>query len=243
MGRSLIPAPWIYIASGAVGVVAGIVLDIAIGWRWWAVALAFPSAVWLGFLATAFTPQARRLRVPGGLSTDLLSAISPKRGMDRYFRMQEKAIRQAPFSLYGLSPSWTGSRWIEGMGWSSGAGPRFTLAHGDPWSLEEAQLSVEVGDERHSRIEWEVGMEDLSSSTPSQEIQIPVDGRAVTFEFVELAPDSEWMAFSSLDDFGLVLRGHHIDPNSVELVTIIDVEPYIRGSREQRERMEHENRL
>ena len=58
--RSMIPAPWIYLAAAGLGLVLGVTLDVWLGWPWWAVALGVLAAVWLLFVSSAFIGPARR---------------------------------------------------------------------------------------------------------------------------------------------------------------------------------------
>lgn len=130
--RTAIPAPWIYLAAAAAGTLLGIALNVTIGWPWWAVALASVAAVWILFLLTAFTGAGRRQ----SLWANILDALDPKGALARWSRREEEAFRAAPFALYGLPPSWEGSRFLGQWGWGGmgkEVGPtELELAHGDP---------------------------------------------------------------------------------------------------------------
>jgi hypothetical protein len=233
MRRSLIPAPWIYLASAGVGVLVGLALDRSLGWPWWAPALAFPVVAWLAFLATAFTPRARRMHRQGSMA-EILAMIDPERGHARRMREQEEAIRNAPFPLFALGPSWSGSRRIEGMGWSSSSGPRFTLGHEGGLDPETPSVSVTAGAEGRLRANWDEERGEFVSGEVRQ-IRVPVDGAAVPFESV--SEGEAWLAFGSVAGVGVLIRGHNFEMRAVELVTVTDVEPYIQGTRMWEEEM------
>jgi hypothetical protein len=58
---------------------------------------------------------------------------------------------------------------------------------------------------------------------------IPVDGRPVAFEW--LAEGRHWVAWAEVDDRTLILHGRDLPVESVELVQVFDLEPYIQGQR------------
>ena len=58
---------------------------------------------------------------------------------------------------------------------------------------------------------------------------IPVDGRPVGFQW--LADGRHWVACAELDDRTLTLRGRDLPVQSVELVRVTDLEPYLEGQR------------
>jgi hypothetical protein len=61
------------------------------------------------------------------------------------------------------------------------------------------------------------------------QVTIPVDGRPVAFEW--LAEGRHWVAQAELDDHTLTLHGRDLPIESVELVQVADLEPYIQGQR------------
>jgi hypothetical protein len=63
----------------------------------------------------------------------------------------------------------------------------------------------------------------------SQVVMIPVDGRPVAFCW--LAEGRHWVAQAGLEDRTLTLRGRDLPVESVELVRVLDLEPYLQGQR------------
>jgi hypothetical protein len=60
-------------------------------------------------------------------------------------------------------------------------------------------------------------------------VTIPVDGQPVAFQ--RLARGRHWVASAELDDRTLTLHARDLPVESVELVRVTDVEPYIQGQR------------
>jgi hypothetical protein len=65
------------------------------------------------------------------------------------------------------------------------------------------------------------------------QVTIPVDGRLVGFEW--LTEGRHWVARAELDNRTLTLHGRDLPVESVELVRVADLEPYIQGQRRLRE--------
>jgi hypothetical protein len=61
------------------------------------------------------------------------------------------------------------------------------------------------------------------------QVVIPVDGRPVGFQW--LAEGRHWVAQAELEDRTLILRGRDLPVELVELVRVLDLEPYIQGQR------------
>ena len=61
------------------------------------------------------------------------------------------------------------------------------------------------------------------------QVTIPVDGRPVGFAW--LAEGRHWVAQGELDDRTLTLHARDLPVESVELVGVSDLEPYIEGQR------------
>jgi hypothetical protein len=64
-------------------------------------------------------------------------------------------------------------------------------------------------------------------------VTIPVEGRRVGFEW--LAEGRHWVARADLDDRTLTLHARDLPVESVELVGVSDLEPYIEGQRRMQE--------
>jgi hypothetical protein len=77
---------------------------------------------------------------------------------------------------------------------------------------------------------WEriVGARRQPDPTWSQ-VTIPVDGRLVDFEWP--GEGRHWVARAELDDRTLTLHGRDLPVESVELVRVSELEPYIQGQR------------
>jgi hypothetical protein len=61
------------------------------------------------------------------------------------------------------------------------------------------------------------------------QVTIPVEGRPVAFQW--LGEGRHWVAQAELDDRTLTLRGRDLPVESVELVRVFDLQPYIEGQR------------
>jgi hypothetical protein len=135
-----------------------------------------------------------------------------------------------------------------------------SLGHGDPLTDQGPQLRVEVRVERvdaeqvptvssesrrhlaedlwlaaasqapDAAERWEriVGARRRPDPTWSQ-VTIPVDGRLVDFEWP--GEGRHWVARAELDDRTLTLHGRDLPVESVELVRVSELEPYIQGQR------------
>jgi hypothetical protein len=151
---------------------------------------------------------------------------------------------------------WEGS-WAKGQRPVTTA---LSLAHGDPLTDQGPQLRVEVRVE-HVDTEQGMTMRlqsrrDLAeelwlaaappADTPAEhfdqlaagrrrpdpawsQVTIPVDGQPVGFAW--LAEDRHWVARAELDDRTLTLHARDLPVESVELVRVTDLEPYIQGQR------------
>jgi hypothetical protein len=241
--RGRAPAPATYLLAAAAGTILGAVAQLALGWSWWLVAAGVVAAVWLGFLSSAFWGGA------GGrsLATEALLVVDPARGLRREREAMAARFRAAPLPLYGLPGSWTGPRHLGGYGERQAArGGRsvvasMSLTHGDPLAADGPELRVEVradpegpapaaeaelrallADELH----WAAGH---GPEAAWAETAIPVDGRPVAFAW--LAAGRHWVAHAELEGRALVLAARDLPVEQVALVPIIDVEPYVEGTR------------
>jgi hypothetical protein len=134
------------------------------------------------------------------------------------------------------------------------------LAHGDPLTDQGPELQVETRVEhadteqvpalRHQRRRHLAEELRLRAALPTHDlaehverlaaarrrpdpawsqVTIPVDGQPVAFEW--LAEGRHWVALAELDDRLLTLHGRDLPVESVELVQVADLEPYILGQR------------
>jgi ribosomal protein L37E len=134
-----------------------------------------------------------------------------------------------------------------------------SLAHGQPLAEEGPQLRVEVesyregeqvrpgGSERRRGLAEELWWEAAPTAHDVAQrwdqvvaahrrpdsgwsrVTIPVDGRPVGFQW--LAEGRHWVAHAELEDRTLTLHGRDLPVGSVELVRVLDLEPYIQGQR------------
>ncbi len=134
------------------------------------------------------------------------------------------------------------------------------LGHGDPLAEQGPQLRVEVRVERVDteqllavRVQSRRDLADdlwfeaaptahdaaghwdriaAARSRPDlawSQVTIPVDGRPVAFAW--LGEGRHWVAQAELEERTLTLRGRDLPVESVELVRIFDLQPYIEGQR------------
>jgi hypothetical protein len=255
--RTMIPVPATYLAAMVVGAALGVAAQLVLGWPWWLVAGGVVAAVWLFVLATAVWGAAGSGRP---LLGELLGVVSPRRAIERDHRQVVARFRGAPFPLYGLPASWPGPRHLGGWegGWARGQRPVTTalsLGHGEPLAEEGPQLRVEVrvghvGAEPRDLAEelWlqaapqvhdlaeHFGQLAAARRRPDpgwSRVTIPVEGRRVGFEW--LAEGRHWVARADLDDRTLTLHARDLPVESVELVGVSDLEPYIEGQRRMQE--------
>jgi hypothetical protein len=251
--RTMIPSPLIYIAALVTGALVGVALDALVGWQWWMVALVFLFLVWLAFLSSAFIGP---MRGPS-LRDELLDAIHPGTRLERMQQRDERMIRNCPFSLFGLDSSWTGLRWIGGSGSDGKTLSSLQLAFGDHFSMDPwLRIDTSTADEgrefdlrywaielwrraerpprdlpSHQWIRWEDRRieEHLAKGANWSKVSIPVDGSEIPFDCLE--EEADWVARAPIGDVVVVIEAHRFPIESVRLVTVTDVEPYIEGSR------------
>ena len=135
-----------------------------------------------------------------------------------------------------------------------------SLGHGDPLTEEGPELRVEVRaehvDTEQATTAWLQSRRELAEelwlrATPPahdlaghldqlaaarrrpdlawSQVTIPVDGRPVAFQW--LAEGRHWVARAELDDGTLTLHGRDLPVESVELVQVVELEPYVQGQR------------
>jgi hypothetical protein len=250
--RTIVPFPATYLMAAATGAALGVALQFLLHWPWWAVGLGFVAVVWLFFLSSALWGPRNGHR---DLLTEAVMAVSPSRGQARWERREERLFRSPPFPLLGLDSSWTGSRLICGMRSRSGGVDSMELCHGNSLLHQGPHLRVEVSTaegrpcvddlaravfellRRPSDLSpdeaeawwWRKEKDIRSRKAAWTRVAIPVDGRAVEFDF--LAEGTDWVAQASRDDLIVRLRAHDFPLELVRLETIADVEPYIEGRR------------
>jgi hypothetical protein len=259
--RTRVPVPATYLVAAVAGAALGVAAQLLLGWRWWLVAAGVVAAVWLFFFSTAFwggggssqplATEVLRLVSPGR------AVARDHRQLVERFRAAPFPCYGLPASWSGPRQlgGWEERRAKE---WCRPVTTALSLAHGEPLAEQGPQLRVDVrihraGDEvlpvrsEHGRgLAEELWWEAASTRDVAQEldqvaaarrrpepvwsqVMIPVDGRPVAFWW--LAESRHWVARAQLDDRTLTLRGRDVPVESVELVRVLDLEPYIQGQR------------
>ena len=249
----MVPAPMIYVLATAVGLLLGIVLDLAFGVPWWLGPVGVVLGVWLLFLASARKNLHQVGRQYARMTAPNLAARASEHAM-------EAAFREPPFPIYGLAATWTGRRFMGGQGSDGRHVTSLSLAHGDPFDESGVELRVECSIREHDSIEFcrRQAFEGLvrdnrrppADATPDEfsvwvhrserEIrelpdpvwersEIRVDGRPVSFDL--LTGGRRWVAVARLEHSFVMLEARGISPRDVNLERVVDASAYIEGSR------------
>jgi ribosomal protein L37E len=259
--RTRVPVPATYLAALVAGAALGVAAQLVLGWRWWLVAAGLVAAVWLFFFSTAFwggggSSRPLAIEVLQVVSPGRAVARDHRQQVER-FRVAPfppyglPASWSGPRQLGGWGESWDKGR-------RRPVTTALSLAHGEPLAEEGPQLRVEVSTNREGEqvltvrsesgrglaeeLWWEaaslshdVAHWDRMATVGNRpdpvwsQVMIPVDGRPVAFQW--LAEGRHWVAQTELDDRTLTLRGRDLPVESVELVRVLDLEPYIEGQR------------
>jgi hypothetical protein len=255
-GRTMYPSPWIYIAAGLIGLIAGIILQLTLDVPWWLVAASAVVFVWLLFLSSAVL----NMRNVAG---SFLHLTAPRMAIRISERKADDALRSTDLPLYGLA-DWRGPRFVGGHGTDGRRVSSWTLAHGDPFDEGSPDVRVEVKrsehppalmarqifeefhhgsrrppeglspDEFHT---WVLQMhrEIRTASDPTwATVSLKIDGAAVPFS--HLAHGEHWVAWAAVGEPLIVVHAARMPVDDVALARVTDVEPYIEGGRLLRER-------
>jgi hypothetical protein len=255
--RIMIPSPWIYIASGLVGVALGLVLQNALEVPWWLVTAGAVFLAWLLFLASA-------LKNMGHVASAFLHRTTPDRAVRLHQNRIDDALRKTDFPLYGLAAAWSGPRFVGGHGTDGRNDSRWALAHGDPYDERSPNVRVEVSrpeygfhltareifeefqhlirrppqglplDEFHDWVTRNDREIRQAADPDWRPITIPLDGLPTSFS--SISADEHWVAWAGLGEYRIVIHATRMPFEAVALVRITDVEPYIDGGRLLRER-------
>jgi hypothetical protein len=174
---------------------------------------------------------------------------SGQRSVDEYRTRQEDILRRRRFPIFGLDQRWEGLRWAGGWGSSGDETTHIELAHGDPydpaevvvrvgsWPLGGPMAAMTVANSAQELAEylWDEGgaPHDLvrptwTSDDPTETcdtLELPVDGSPIAFR--TLRSGAHWVALGEIGGTLVAIEARHIDPDTVGLVTIVDVEPYL----------------
>lgn len=161
---------------------------------------------------------------------------------------QEAAIRASAhiLPLYGLD-TWDGPRLISSWSRWDDRLEVAGLGHGYPTG-SEPYVNVLVGSATvgdialETRREWRYGTEpprdeaafrrieeELRAQVPKA-VVIPIDDQPHDFEFWPHLDG--WIAAARVDGYQIVLRARAVDPSTVRLRLITDIEPYLQGRRQ-----------
>ncbi|MFI9559139.1 hypothetical protein [Nonomuraea endophytica] len=243
--RRVTPTPIAYLVPALAATVVGLVAQWVWGWSWWLFPLVVVAGLWLLYLSTGFRHPGRSRP----LSRELLDVVAPGGRLRRQQEEEEQEFRTAPFPLYGLPLSWPGLRYTAGrsQSWSAGEPVRLELelGHGDP--QDGTRLNVAVTDRPSDPYEvrqaaeelWESAQEDgprwfrAVGDRPDPvwaQVTIPVDGEPQVFGY--LSEGSCWVARAELLAYTIVVKGRVWPVESVELVRVERLEPYLAGRRQ-----------
>jgi hypothetical protein len=251
----------VWLIPAILGAVLGTVVWLVSGWPWWP--LVGAAVLWAtAFLLPLYWPGFRPTR--WSLLTELLLVFWPRPGTRRMHAEEERRFRRASTPLYGLPAAFCGGRQLAGTGtggsWRHGfVVRRLSLAHGDlhrrlggTWLIVETASahSAPFDDARRKRLAerlWNLRLGTCRDLDEMRRVRaeiaarpdstwskttLEVDATPVVFE--SLADGACWAAWAPHDGVVLSLLASRMPVESVALVTITDVEPYIDGSREAR---------
>jgi hypothetical protein len=125
--------------------------------------------------------------------------------------------------LYGLS-GWTGEIMTGSWEWENGQLVKAGLVHGRADRTGPRLQVLTTSREPLAIVDY-----DADGLTGPDDLELPVDGDRVPFALWR--GSERWVAIGGLATHGLVLKGVDIDPTSVVLVPVHDLEPYLAGRR------------
>ena|SRR2546426_1393583 len=176
-------------------------------------------------------------------------------------KRMEARFRAAPFTLYGLPPSWIGDRFLGGAEWGTQKWQRerisaLSLVHGVLVAGEGSELLVETSSPQSLGGGWlanAAGMvwagfssnigdavvevhrgDPLASEEPApipSHIRLSFAVEGVATSFDAFSYGDKWVARAQLGDHWLTVEGRPFDPINVTLVRVRDIGPYIVGTR------------
>jgi hypothetical protein len=258
--RSVRLAPYLYLSTGAAGAGAGYLLRRRLRWWSWVPAVALPVSMAGATVVSAFT-HGRAGRTLAAFRESVESTLHPGREMQRFYHREETIFRSASLPLYGLGPSFPGARTLRGWEGSDDEVTGLGLGHGDPFDsgapgvevrvnarsaflhaaiADRARLARELWHRAHPippgspetflAHHWE-REHDLASrpAPPWMTVMIAVEGRPTEFQW--LTEDDHWVAIRDLGDAVVTIWAHGVAPESIDLVRVRNLEPYVSGSR------------
>jgi hypothetical protein len=263
--RSMVPVPLTYVAAAGVGIVAGVIVDVVVGWPWWQIAVGFVAAVWLVFLSSALWGRG------GTLIDDLVRVIDPQRVEAAELARLEAAVAAGRLVCFEVD-GWEGSRSLRGWGGGREA-TSVTLLHGDI-ERDDSWLSIETredvghpdspGYQRRDELVRELlrtqsrppeGLDieqirrwyfeerrriDQIEPPPWSPVIVRIDGHDVSGDLVETAGSWALVVTGKGKFIELVAKGSR--PDAIPLTRVTTLRPYIEGLQalHQRRRLEHD---
>jgi hypothetical protein len=159
-------------------------------------------------------------------------------------RRNRAAVARCRFPVYGLDDRWQGRRWIGGFGSSNSELRNLELAHGDPHDPASPLVRVDTTTEGTLVAQTLVQTLWLESGAHTEAMRSTFEARdpvatwdELTFAidrapqpFRSLRSTVTWVATGAVGDVVLSIVGRHVDPTSVGLVRVDDLEPYLAGT-------------
>lgn len=242
--RRMQPTPMTYLMAVGAGLLLGLVLDLVLGWPWWAVAAGFVVLVWLSFLSSAFHGP--------DLGQQLLRVLNPDRAAERDRQRLEDALASGSLVGYEVE-GWDGVKSIGG--WSGTPDPHsLTIRHGEgDEQAEWVEVTTHAGDAVDSVGHWI--QEDLERRLIEAQVPLPDDPTIEDFQqrqrnIQETEPPgwqstsfrvdhedmqgqiarvgSHWAGFLAAGKVVVEMIGNRTDPDHVQLVRIASLAHYPR---------------
>jgi hypothetical protein len=179
-----------------------------------------------------------------------MSTSESLRMAEEHRRETERRFLHAPFPLYGLTAAWSGERFLGG--WSGGLRRGLHRGSTDCLSLVHGSIVDGAGPAlvaETARLDFAPGGgplrvvaeglwggngswngEDESRLQPSQaRVTINVNGKPTALDVV--STDDRWVGRTELDGYRVTVEGHDFPLTDLDLVAIIDLGPYLEGTR------------
>jgi hypothetical protein len=243
--RRMHPVPLTYLMAAGVGVILGLILDLVLGWPWWAVAGGFVFFVWLFFLSSAFRGQ--------DLAYRLLCEINPERATARAIQRLKDDVASGSLVGYEVD-GWKGEKTIPG--WGHPIHRSLEIRHGPfPDDAEWVEVTTHIGAEdprASSRVQHNLEMRLLDSQFPGphdldredlrrweQERQQAIrqaerpSWKPARFRLEDVTITGQiarsgtyWVAYFKTGETLIELAGNRVDPDQVRLTRVTTLDSY-----------------
>ncbi|HEX6219534.1 MAG TPA: hypothetical protein VF115_00420 [Acidimicrobiia bacterium] len=240
------PTPMTYLLATGAGLLLGLILDLVLGWPWWAATLGFVVFVWLLFLSSAFHGP------DNDLGHRLLRVLNPDRAAERDRQRLENVLASGSLIGYEIE-SWDGVRSI--AGWSGSRHPdSLTIRHGEyDEQTGWVEVTTHAGDAADTAGHWI--QEDLERRLVEAQFPLPDDPTIEDFQRRQRnireahPPDwrstsfrvdhedmraqiarigSHWAALMTAGKVLVDMTGNRVDADQVRLVRIATLAHYPR---------------